>query len=84
MTEQRRVVDGRGRTWTVRKVRKEAAEEADFRFWYEELSPEERVEAVADALESCLKTRGHHAIPGLRRVHRRIRAPWAKPKLRRA
>jgi hypothetical protein len=73
MPDQRQVVDRRGRIWTVSKVAWEEAEEEDFRFWYERLSPEERVEAVAEALESCMKTRGCHAIPRLRRVHRRIK-----------
>lgn len=62
------------------KARRDAAEEADFRFWYEGLTPKERVAAVADALESCLKTRGFDGIPRLRRVYCRIRAPWAKPR----
>jgi hypothetical protein len=79
MTERRRVVDGRGRTWTISKVPWQEAEEEDFRFWYDRLTPEERVEAVAEALEGCLKARGLDAVPRLRRVHRRIRAPWAKP-----
>jgi hypothetical protein len=79
MTDPRRVRDRHGRIWTVKKVRWEDAEKEDFRFWYEELTPEQRVDAVADALESCLKTRGLYPIPRLRRVHRRIRAPWAAP-----
>src|SRR3989338_2068944 len=69
-----RTVARRGKTWTVSKVRKEAAEDADFRFWYEGLTPEERVSAVGEALESCLKTRGRN-VPRLRRVHRRIERP---------
>jgi hypothetical protein len=76
--ERRKVADGRGRIWTVSKVPWREAEKEDFRFWYEELTAEERVEAMAEALESCLKTRGLDGIPRLRRVHRRIRAPWAK------
>jgi len=76
MTERRRVVDGRGRTWLVSKVPWQEAAKEDFRFWYEGLTPEERVMAVAEVLESCLKTRGLHAVPRLRRVHRHIRAPW--------
>ncbi len=75
MAERRQVIDDRGRTWTVAKVGWQEAEEEDFRFWYEGLTPEERVEAVGDALEGCLKTRGLDAIPRLRRVHRRIKRP---------
>ena len=74
MAKRRRVIDGSGRTWTVSKVRWKAAEREDFRFWYEGLTPEERVEAVAEALEGCLKTRGRNAVPRLRRVHRRAAA----------
>jgi hypothetical protein len=75
-TKPRRVrrIVRRGKLWTVRKVREEAAEEADFRFWYDGLTPEERVAAVGEALESCLKTRGRD-VPRLRRVHRRIKRP---------
>jgi hypothetical protein len=58
------------------KVRLSEAEEADFRFWYEGLSPEQRVEAVGEALESCLKARGADGVPRLRRVHRRVECPW--------
>jgi hypothetical protein len=76
MTRRKRVRDPLGRIWTVVKVRRKDAEEEDFRFWHDGLTPEQRVEAVADALESCLKTRGVHAIPRLRRVHRRIQCPW--------
>ena len=76
MPEQKKLTDRRGRTWTVSKVRWEEAEEEDFRFWYEQLTPEERVAAVADALEGCLKARGLHAVPRLRRVHRRVKCPW--------
>jgi hypothetical protein len=78
MAEHKQVVDGRGRVWIVSRVQWHETEEEDFRFWYDLLSPEERVDAVADALESCLKTRGLDAIPRLRRVHRRIECPWRK------
>src|SRR3990172_907131 len=78
MAERERVIDGRGRTWTVSKVRWDEAAEEDFQFWYEGLTPEERVEAVADALEGCLKARGLDAVPRLRRVHRRLERPWGE------
>ena len=48
MAERRRVVDRQGRAWSVSKVAWEDAEAEDIRFWYEGLTPEERVEAVAD------------------------------------
>jgi hypothetical protein len=73
MAERRFLVDAKGRRWTLTWVKFSEAEEEDLRFWYEELSPEERVAAVS--LLSCLKTRVH-ALPRLRRVHRRIKCPW--------
>jgi len=76
MSESVRITDRHGRNWIVAKVRRDQAEAEDFRFWYEGLTPEERVQAVAEALEGCLKTRGLDAIPRLRRVHRRIKRPW--------
>ena len=76
MPERRRVVDSRGRVWTVAKVAWEDTEAEDFRFWYEGLTPEERVEVVVASLEGCLKTRGRNGVPRIRRVHRRIRCPW--------
>src|SRR3990167_1903082 len=75
MSERIQIADRHGRTWTVAKVRRDQAEAEDFRFWYERLTPEQRVEAVAEALEGCLKTRGLDAIPRLRRVHRRVKRP---------
>ena len=77
MSESVRIADRHGKTWTVAKVRRDEAEAEDFRFWYEGLTPEERVEAVSEALKSCLKTRGLDAVPRLRRVHRRVKCPWA-------
>jgi hypothetical protein len=62
--------DRHGRTWTAQVVPLEEAEEEDFRFWYEELTPEERVRAVEDCLLSSLKARGINEIPRLRRVCR--------------
>lgn len=78
MAAHKQVIDRQGRTWTVSKVGWDEAAEEDFRFWYEGLTPEERVEAVGEALEGCLKTRGVHAVPRLRRVHRRIKCPWGE------
>lgn len=46
------------------------AEEEDFRFWYEEMTPEERVRAVEECLLSSLKAKGMTEIPRLRRVCR--------------
>src|SRR3990172_10957041 len=78
MAERKRVIDGRGRTWTISKVGWDEAAEEDFQFWYEGLTPEERVEAAGDALEGRLKTRGLDAVPRLRRAHRRIERAWGE------
>lgn len=71
-----KAVDRHGRTWEARVLTQDEAEEEDFRFWYEGLTPEERVDAVADCLLSSLKARGIHEIPRLRRVCRVIKSPW--------
>ncbi len=73
VAETLKTIVRRGKTWTIRKVSLAEAEAEDFRFWYEELSPAERVEAVHEALLQCLKTRGINAVPRLRRVCRRIK-----------
>jgi len=72
MKQRGQAVDRHGRTWTATVVSEAEAEaeEADFRFWYEGLSPEERVNAVQDCLLSALKAKGIREIPRLRRVHR--------------
>ena len=67
------VRDRRGRTWTVSVVPKAEAEEEDFRFWYEELSPGQRVDLVHECLLSCLKTKGLDALPRFRRVYRCVK-----------
>lgn len=67
-----RSFDRGGRRWTVRRVRREDAEDADFDFWFDGMTPEERVMAVHDALESSLKAQGFDGVPRLRRVHRRV------------
>jgi hypothetical protein len=72
MVKRQVIRDGWGRTWTVEKIRRAAAADADFRFWYDGLTAEQRVGVVAEALESCLKARGLDGIPRLRRVHRRV------------
>jgi hypothetical protein len=74
VTDERRV-ERNGRIWTIARVPRAEAEERDFEFWFEGMTPEERVAAVADALLSSLKARGIQEIPKLRKVHRRIRRP---------
>lgn len=49
------------------------AEEEDFRFWYEGMTPEERVRAVEECLLSSLRAKGINEIPRLRRVYRVVK-----------
>jgi hypothetical protein len=70
MEHRGQATDRHNRTWTAVVVSEAEAEEADFRFWYEGLSPEERVSAVQDCLLSALKAKGLREIPRLRRVYR--------------
>jgi hypothetical protein len=72
MEKRGQAVDRHGRVWTATVVSEAEAEEADFRFWYEGLTPEERVNAVQDCLLSALNARGIREIPRLRRVYRVI------------
>ena len=53
MEKRGQATDRHGRTWTARIVSQDEAEEEDFRFWYEELTPEERVRAVEDCTLSA-------------------------------
>jgi hypothetical protein len=62
--------DRHGRIWVGAVVPKATAEEEDFDFWYDRLTPVERVAAVEDCLLSALKARGLDAVPRLRRVSR--------------
>jgi hypothetical protein len=64
--------DRRGRLWTMTVVPKAEAAEEDFRFWYEELTPAQRVDLVDQCLLDCLKTKGKNGLPRLRRVYRRV------------
>jgi hypothetical protein len=75
MERRGQAADRQGRIWTATVLGEAEAEEADFRFWYEELSPAERVDAVADCLLSCLQAKGIREIPRLRRVSRVLRLP---------
>jgi hypothetical protein len=68
--------DRHGRVWVARVVSEDEAEEEDFRFWYEDLIPEERVRAVEDCLLSSLKARGINEIPRLKKVCRVIQSKW--------
>jgi hypothetical protein len=68
-------IDRNGRTWTARVVLFEEGEAEDFRFWFEELTPAERVAAVDACLRSSLKAKGIDELPRLRRVSRIVERP---------
>ncbi len=68
-----RVDDGRGRAWTVSVVPKAEAQGEDARFWYEELTPAQRVDLVSECLLDCLKAKGIHELPRFRRVYRCVK-----------
>ena len=69
MTKRQTVQDARGRTWTVAVVSTENAADEDARFWLQ-MTPEQRVAAVYDCLESALRAQGKPGVPRLRRVAR--------------
>ena len=70
MEKRGQATDRHGRVWEARVLSQDEAEEEDFRFWYEDLTPEERVRAVEECLLSSLKAKGINEIPRLRRVCR--------------
>jgi len=73
MMERGSAIDKHGRMWKAKIVPLAEAEEEDFRFWFEDLSPEDRVNSVDSCLIGCLKTRGMDGTPRLRRVFRIIK-----------
>ena len=73
MEKRGQATDRYGRIWEARVVKVDEAEEEDFRFWYEEMTPGERVRAVEECLLSSLQAKGINEIPRLRRVCRVIK-----------
>jgi hypothetical protein len=67
------IQDRRGRTWTISVVPRSEAAAEDARFWYEELTPAQRVDLVSECLLDCLKAKGILELPRLRRVYRRVK-----------
>ncbi len=53
MAERRQVVEDRGKVRIISRISWQEAAEEDFRFWYEQLTPGERAEAVADPVETA-------------------------------
>jgi hypothetical protein len=70
--KRQRHTDARGRVWSVALVPSARAEAEDARFWWEELTGEQRVMAVQACLESALAARGITRVPRLRRVARLV------------
>jgi hypothetical protein len=66
-----RRIEKDGRIWTVVKLTREEAEQRDVELW-QRMTPDERVQSLANGLLSASKTRGVIELPRLRRVHRRI------------
>jgi len=65
-----RAKDRHGRVWQGAVLRWDEAEDQDFRFWYEKLTPAQRVNTVDDCTRSVLKTRSINGPQRLRRVCR--------------
>lgn len=65
--------DAKGRLWHVAIVDSRDADAEDARFWYEELTPAERVMAVEECTRSAWKARGLGELPPMRRVARVVR-----------
>ena len=70
MEKRGQATDKYGQVWEARVVSHDEAEEEDFRVWYEEMTPEERVRAVEECLLSSLKAKGVNEVPRLRKVGR--------------
>ena len=73
MEKRGQATDRHGRIWEARVLSQDEAEEEDFRFWYEGMTPEERVRAVEECLLSSLRAKGINEIPRLRRVYRVVK-----------
>jgi hypothetical protein len=73
MERRGQATDRHGRVWEARVLSQGEAEEEDFRFWYEEMTPEERVRAVEECLLSSLRAKGINEIPRLRRIYRVVK-----------
>ena len=66
------VRDARGRVWKIARVPERLLAAEDARFWRDELTPEERVDAVDACVVGWFEVRGKRGAPRLRRVSRRV------------
>jgi hypothetical protein len=76
MERRGQATDRYGRTWEAVVVDNAEAAAADFAFWYDKLTPKERVAAVEDCLLSSLKAKGIDELPRFRRVSRVVQRSW--------
>ena len=70
MEERGRTTDRHGRVWKATVVRRDDVADDDFRSWFDNLTPEERVLQVEEGLLSSLKAQGINEIPRLQKVAR--------------
>lgn len=75
MEQRGKATDRHGRQWSATVIRRSEEADEDFRFWYDNLTPEQRVQEVEECLLSALKAKGIDEIPRLRRVSRVVQRP---------
>lgn len=68
--KKERIRSRSGQTWTMTKMTSDEAEDEDFRFWFDEMTPEERVHVIAECWLDYQKTRGIRGIPRFGTVRR--------------
>lgn len=62
--------DRNGRIWEARVITFEEAEDENWRFWHEGLTPEQRIVATLEFQSTNLKAEGMDELPRLRGVSR--------------
>ncbi|MGH7297884.1 MAG: hypothetical protein ACRELB_23290 [Polyangiaceae bacterium] len=62
--------DREGRRVTITLLRFGEAEDEDLRYWLEELTPQERLDAVEECMQDYLRLKGRRDLPRVRRVLR--------------
>lgn len=72
MAQEFQSIQRNGEEWTIRRLHNSEQEDADFEFWFQ-MTPEQRVMAVAECTESCLKAKGKTAKQPFQQVYRRVK-----------
>ena len=80
MSEPDRTIQRDSELWTIHRVHHSQQEEADLDFWLEQMTPEQRVMAVYECTESCLKAKDEHGNQPFRRIYRRVKRQGAEKK----